>query len=105
MNIGRLRHRVGLSQASTAQNSFGEQIDTWSNYTTVWGSVRPMKGQELEHAHQISAEVNHVVRIRYNSSVESDHRVTHDSRTFEIVSVINWQERNIFMDLYCKEIA
>jgi len=107
MNIGKLRHRVELKSATTEQDGYGESVETWSGdaYTTVWASIEPLSGRELEHAQQITAETNHRIRIRYNSSVAAEHRAYWGSRIFEITAIINPEERNIYQDLYCKEIG
>ena len=64
-----------------------------------------MNGRELLNAQQISAEITTRVRIRYNSSVTSEHRVVIGGRTLEIVSVINPAERDITQHLLCKEVT
>ncbi len=105
MQAGKLRHRVELHSATAEQDTYGESIDTYASYATVWASVEPLQGRELEHAQQISAETNHKVIIRYNSSVASEHRVIFGSRTLEITAIINPQERNEYQILMCKEIS
>ena len=104
LNIGQLRHRLELHSASSAQNDFGESIDTWSSYTTVWGKVAPMKGEELFHAQQTNATVTHKILIRYNSNVIAEHRVIFGSRTFEINAVLDPEERNEMLFLHCTEV-
>jgi len=105
MQAGKLRHRVELHSATAAQDAYGESIDTFASFATVWASVEPLQGRELEHAQQISAETNHKVTIRYNSTVTEAHRVIFGSRTLEITAIINPQERNEYQDLFCKEIG
>lgn len=105
MQAGKLRHRIELHSASESQNSFGEIEKTYSSYDTVWGSIESLTGRELEHAQQISAETTLKVNIRYYSGVETGHRVIYGSRTLEITHIINPDERNIELILYCKEIT
>ena len=105
MRAGQLRHRVELHSNSPAGNDYGEQIESWSSYTTVWAAIEPLSGRELLNAQQISAEITTRVRIRYNSSVTSEHRVVIGGRTLEIVSVINPAERDITQHLLCKEVT
>lgn len=104
MIIGRLRKRVQLQHLAKNQDGYGEMIPSYSTYATVWASIEPLQGRELEHAQQISAETSHRVKIRYNSNVVSEHRVIYGDRTFEIESVINPDERNEMLILMCKEI-
>lgn len=104
MDIGKLRHIVYLQSPTNTQNSYGEQTQTWATYSTVWASIEPLEGRELLHAQQISEEINSLVKIRYNSTVASEHRALFGTRTLEIKDIINVQERNILQKLYCKEI-
>jgi SPP1 family predicted phage head-tail adaptor len=105
MNIGRLRKRVQLQQLVRNQDDFGEAVPSYSTYATVWASVEPLQGRELEFAQQISAEITHKVTIRYNAAVTSEHRVVYGERILEIEAVINPEERNEMLILMCKEAA
>jgi SPP1 family predicted phage head-tail adaptor len=105
MNVGKLRKRVQLQHLARNQDSFGEAVPSYSTYATVWASVEPLQGRELEHAQQISAEVTHRVTIRYNAAVTPEHRVLYGTRILEIEAVINPEERNEYLVLMCKEAA
>lgn len=105
INIGSLRHRIALQSASEDRQGNGEVLLTYSTFATVWASVRPMQGNELESAQQISAIVTHKIRIRYNDTIAPRNRILFDSRTFEVVSILNYQERNIYQDILCKEVV
>ena len=104
MQGGKLRHRVELQSTTGTADGYGQVSETWSTYATVWGSVEPLSGAELVHAQQIHEEITVRIRIRYNSSVESEHRIVHDSRTFEIIAVLDPAERNIENLLMCREL-
>jgi len=105
MQAGRLNKRVKLQRLAENQDSFGEMVRSYSDYATVWASIEPLQGRELEHAQQISAETSHKVKIRYNSNVASEHRVIYNDRIFEIEAVLNPYERNEQLVLMCKEIS
>jgi len=105
VRAGKLRHRLAFNSLSRGRDEFGGTIDMFTTYATLWGSIRPMTGRELENAQQISGELTHMVRIRYNSSVAITNRFTFDDRTFEIVYILDYDERNIWMDMMAKEIV
>lgn len=104
MRAGRLRHRLSLQAPIRTQDAFGESTVKYSEYAVVWGSLMPGRGKEFEHAHQIHAEIDHEALIRYNPFVMPTHRVVFDGREFEIVSISNFEERNIRQVLMLKEI-
>ncbi len=105
MKIGRLRKRVELRHRVLTQDSYGEKIATWPTaFATVWGSVRPIQGSELENAQQISAEVTHKIRIRHHAALIPTDQIVYATRAFDIVHILNFQERGIYDDVLCKEI-
>jgi len=105
VRAGQLRHRLVFKALTQEQNEFGEATDTFTTYAILWGSIRPMSGRELENAQQITGEKTHMVKIRYNSSVAITDRFTFDSRTFEVVYILDRDERNIYMEIMAKEIV
>lgn len=104
MDIGKLRHRLILQSETQAQGSTGEVTSTYLTDTTVWGSLKQMSGKELEASRQISEEATYKAIIRYYSSLTTEYRISFDSRTFEIVSIEDWEERNIYQVLLLKEV-
>jgi len=101
MRTGRLRHPVVI-QRLTEGTLWGEE-DSWEDYAAVWASVEPLKGAEYYAAQQVNAEVTGKVVMRYLSGVVPKMRVVFGTRTFEILSVINPDERNRELQLLVKE--
>jgi len=104
MQAGKLQHRIALQSSSVAADTFGEPIQTWTTYGTVWADVQPFSGRERLYAQQAGAETNYRVIIRYNSSVLPTHRVYWGTKYLEINAVINTGANNEQMELMCKEI-
>jgi SPP1 family predicted phage head-tail adaptor len=105
MNIGKLRHQINIQSSSGSKDSFGDVSDSWSTDSTVWASVDPLNGRELEHALQIHSEVQYKITIRYDANIDARARILWGTRTFEILSIIKPKEINEMMFLYCKEIV
>lgn len=95
---------MALQAETQTQGATGEVTSTYATDTTVWGSLEPLSGRELEQARQISEEVTYKSVIRYYSSLTTEYRISHDSRTFEIVNIRNFEERDIFQELLLKEV-
>lgn len=104
MRAGRLRHRVTIQSATTTVDSFGQPIETWGTFATVWAAVEPLSGREYFDAQQVQSEVSYRVRIRHLSGVVPTMRVSYDSRTLEVLAVLNIDERDREMHLMCREI-
>jgi len=104
VNIGQLRHRLIVQAETQSQGATGEVTSTYATASTVWGSISPITGRELEQAKQISEEITYKAIIRYYSGLTTEYRISHDSRTFEIASIQNFDERDIFQTLLLKEV-
>ena len=104
MNIGKLRHRVKLQGLTENQDGYGQAVKSYTTYATVWASIEPLSGREIEHAKQITAETNYRITIRYNGNVKATDRVAFGDRTFEITAVVNPEERNEYLVLMCSEV-
>ena len=105
MKIGELRHQIKLQNVAASQNAYGEPIAGYGTYATVWAAVEPLQGRELEIARAIAAETTHKVTIRHRDDVAQTDRVGFGNRMFEIISIIDPQERNRMLILICKEVV
>ena len=104
MRAGKLRHRVTIQTRTLgAADSYGHQAKTWADAATVWASVKPLDGAELFRAQQVQPEVTHSVGMRHNANATPKARISHDSRTLEILTAINTEDRDIELELLCKE--
>lgn len=120
MRAGRLRNRVVIEYRTdqypatyelgqvdwgtaglwdgSAVNTFGEVEPGWDTLATVWASVEPMEGREfLGSGLELDATPTRF-RFRYGSELSdlnpAKHRLTLGSRTFDLVSVNNVEQRN-----------
>ena len=103
---GRLRHRITIQQNTPTRDAHGGEVDSWGAVTTVWAEISPLNGKEYFTAKQETAEITHKVRLRYNnalSGITPKMRVLFGSRTLDIESAINPQERNKEIILMCRE--
>lgn len=64
--IGRLRHELILQSPNPQTNSYGENVtgEEWDDVATIWCSVEPLRGKELEIAQQVSAFITHEIAMR-----------------------------------------
>ncbi len=103
MRAGLLRNRVTIQTRSETTDDFGEIDFAWSTLATVWATIEPLSGKELMNAEQAKSVVTHKVTMRHLATVTAKDRILYDSRTFQIESVRNFRERDISLELMCKE--
>lgn len=103
MNIGKLRHRITLLKQVNTVNDYGAAVTMWKNVATVWADVRPLSGREYFSAQQVQSEITTQIWLRHLDGIKPSMRVKLGKRFLEIVAVLNTQERNVSLQLMCKE--
>ncbi len=104
MRAGRLRHRVTIQEKTVTQDTFGAEVITWSDVITLWAGVEPLRGREFDELRRTGAEVTTRIVTRYKSGVLPEMRATYNSHTYDILSVINLEERDREVHLMCREV-
>lgn len=100
----KFRHRVAVQSVTESSDGQGGLTETWATVATVWASINPKKGWEKSQAMQIQTPITHEVKMRYRS-LTTKQRLLFGSRVFHIKEIINPEERNLFLNLQCVEIA
>lgn len=87
MNPGDLRTSVRIEQKTvTGQDSYGQDVFTWTTVATMWCDVRPLSGRELEAAQQLHAEARWKIRTHYPSvTIKRAMRAVIGTRTLDIL--------------------
>ena len=107
MRAGALRHRITVQSNTDAYDDYGDLSNSWDTGSEIWGSVNPISGKEEDLGSELVGVVTHFIKVRYRASISVSvaNRIVFDSRVFQIESVRNWQERNVFLELLCKEVT
>ncbi len=82
-------------------------MTTWGTAATIWGAVESLSGilpgREFYDSALINSEVSSRIVIRYTSDIKPNYRIVFGSRTFQIKSVIDIDERNKEMNVMVTE--
>lgn len=105
VQTGRLRHRVTIQRLTRTEPGDGTVTVDWTPLETVWASIEPLRGRELIEAQAFGARTTHRVRMREYDGLTSKDRLLFGSRSFEIDSVMDYQERGAEFELMCTEVA
>ena len=104
MRAGLLRNRITIQTNAQTVDSFGDLIAGWTDlYAGVPATVTPQSGKEGSTNDETTSEVTHKITLRYLPNITTKHRVYYDSRSMDIQSVINTQERSRTLVLMCVE--
>ena len=103
VRAGRLKHRVSIQTQSTTLDTYGEPSDSWSTDETVWAAIEPVSGAERDIGEGLAGSVSHRVLMRYTANATPKKRLLFGSRVLGIVSVLNHDEQDEYLRIFCKE--
>ena len=103
MKIADMRHRITFQKLLDKQDEYGESNE-WEDVKIVWADVRPLSGKQFFQAKQINAEISHSIFIRYQDGIKTNMRIKFKDRYFEILYIINVEEKNKYLKIYCREL-
>ena len=105
MRAGKLFHPITVQEPTATADSYGGNTIAWSTHATSRAGIYPVKGVETVIDGKLTMVTRFVISMRYVAGITPGMRILKDldSRTFEILSVKNIDERNKQIDLLCKE--
>lgn len=102
-NATTMNKRIEIQSKSLRCDVEGGQYETWATVNTVWASVWPVKSDLVYEYKSMGVEVTHQIKIRGYIDVTEQNRIIYDGRTFEILTVENFQENDFDVLITCKE--
>ena len=103
IQAGMLRCRSELQRETLVSDGIGGGVKLWEKYADVWAYIKPTSGREALFGMQLEHVITHDVFIRYRSGVVASDKLVYNDREFNIVSIINVEERNVWLRLRCEE--
>ena len=94
---------MSLEQLTILKDDLEQEIDLWQPLYVVWANIEPLSGKEYFKARQTKSDSHVQVTIRYKRGVTPQMRVLFNDQSYEIVSVINVNMENKYLQLICKE--
>lgn len=94
--------QVVFQRATSTDDGYGGQIETWADYCTEWATVSFGTGQERREAAQQSASAPATFMVLANSltrSISVTDRISFDGSVWDITSAVPSMERNVGIDI------
>ena len=106
MRAGQLRHTVSIQEQTDTSDGMGGFTTSWADILgmdAVKAAIWPLSAKESLDSLKLELQVTHKIRIRYRSGITAKNRILFGTRTFNIISLINNDERNISLDILATE--
>lgn len=100
---GMLRHHVTVERLTLTPDGIGGSSSTWATLYKPWAHIEPASGWEKLAGMQLESPITHTIYIRYNANIKPRDRISFRGRYYNIRSVIDIEERHIWMELKAEE--
>lgn len=109
INPGEFRNTIvfqKINKDENDQNDYGEPVEKWDDIITTKAGIYPLSGETFFAAEKENSKITHKINMRYIPGITTDMRIKFGERFFQMVSPpINFQERNIELQILCKELV
>lgn len=96
----KFQSKSGATVDSEGYNVPGEIVEI-----PVWAKVKTLQSKEYFNAKATQSENTTVFVIRYRKDIDEDMKILLNDRVFEIVSLINDDEKNITITIIGREVV
>jgi SPP1 family predicted phage head-tail adaptor len=104
-NPGSFRHKITLLLPPGTQDDYGQPVDDYTKFKTVYASKEPLLGNELFAALTTESRVKVKFRTRYIGGVTDAMSIKHGTEIYKILSLVNVESRNKELIMYCRMIG
>lgn len=87
IRAGRLNRRITLQSLTTADDAFGEPVETFATLANVWARVFTMGAKETLSADAERTQGSVIFQIRYRTDITERNRVVWGTDTYDIEGV------------------
>lgn len=112
-SIPNLNRRISIQTQSTAQDSFGQQLQTWTTVYSCWAELDIQASQLIYSTAEFMEKVTHRITIRFTKSIifQPNMRIvyldaaTNVTHTYNIEAILNPKAGNVWLTFLCYELA
>jgi SPP1 family predicted phage head-tail adaptor len=107
MRIGKLRHPIEVLKDQARQGNEGSMTNkSQAVEAVIWGAIRPMGTDERVEAAKIQGGANYMLKVRgMGVTLTPKRRIRFEDVIYEVVGVMNQDERNIEFNVPLKRVT
>lgn len=102
--LNKLNNKI-IIQNYIAINNDGAITFEWQTEAIpeIWACIQPISGRIDDTLYKINTKLSHIITIRYLNNISINDRIIYNNRIFFIKYIINIEEKNKYLDIYCEE--
>lgn len=106
VRAGDLDTLITITTPIVTQDSYGGKIETYSTLTTAWAKVQFNAGGRREATISGGSKLENQIKftIRYLSSLQPNHRIVLNSKTYEILAIDDLYNRHMYQIVDARSI-
>ena len=106
MPIGDLNKLISIIGTTRVSDGMGGFTQTDSTIASdIWAAIWPVSASEQVQAMSTTMTISHRIRIRYRSVLRPSWRLKFGEKFYNIISIINPNMKNEYLDILAKEVA
>lgn len=103
LDAGRLNKKVTIYGYTEIDSPLGGKKVALAKKAKVWAELKPVRGTEFLEYYRDTNELQYKITIRYRPDVTEKDVILYKKRQFEINSIININEDDVALEIYCTE--
>lgn len=103
LSAGRLRKKVAIYGYKEIDSPLGGKKVILAPKATVRAEMKPVRGTEYMEYYRDANALQYKITIRYRPDLTEKDVLLYGDRQFEINSIINVNEDNVALEIYCTE--
>lgn len=103
LNAGRLRKKVDIYGYQETDSPLGGEKVILAKKATVRAELKPVRGAEFLEYYRDANALQYKITIRYRPDLTEKDVILYGKRQLEINSIININEDNVALEIYCTE--
>ena len=103
LDAGRLTKRVEIWEYQERETEWGKRKVELTKKAEVRADIHPVRGTEFLEYYRDANALQYKITIRYRQGITEKDVLVRGKRQFEINSIINVNEENVALEIYCTE--
>ncbi len=100
---GDQRHQINIKTVTTVPDGMGGQTETEVSFLICRAGIWPVSAKEIMQSDQLELQTTHRIQIDWQTGILPSMKIYFGTRVFEILNMINVEERNVKLMIMAKE--